>query len=209
MKFDNELKKALTQLPAAEKDKLILRLLKHDLGLANELYFKLVSTETPEEARKDIIQSMELRLDRATKYFYSPGYFLMDMREISGIINEHVRITKDKFGEVYLNLKLLVDTLRGNNGNIIKSSKDGAHTFCCYLTNKAFKILLSINKMDEDYYLEFRDDLVLLGNLINENKLLLDYANANGFNVDWLLQGSTPANIDKIYKQKREAGFLK
>jgi hypothetical protein len=209
MKFDNELKKALAQLPAAEKDKLILRLLKHDPDLANQLYFKLVSTETPEEARKDIVRSMDLILAYATRRFYSPGYLLMDVREISGMITEHVRITKDKFGEVSLNLKLMVGVLRENNANIIKSSREGAHTFCAWAINKAFKILVSINKMDEDYYIEFKKDLVLLGNLISENKLLLDYANANGFDVDWLQQSATPANTDKIYKQKREAGFLK
>ncbi len=209
MKFDNALKKALAQLSAAEKDKLILRLLKHDLDLATQLYFELVSTETPDQARKEAIRLMELMLARATKLFYSPGYFLMDIREISGMITTHVKITKDKFGEVYLNLKLLVDALKENNKNILDFNKDQAHTFCAYVINKAFKILISINKMNEDYYLEFGKDLVVLGNLIIGNKHLLNYANANGFDVNWLLLGSTPDNIDEIFKQKKEAGFLK
>lgn len=46
MKFDPEFKKALSQLPSGEKDKLILRLLKHDLTLANRLAFELLSADS-------------------------------------------------------------------------------------------------------------------------------------------------------------------
>ena len=47
--FENDFKKAIQNLPSQEKDKLILRLLKWDLALANRLYFELVDTDTAED----------------------------------------------------------------------------------------------------------------------------------------------------------------
>jgi hypothetical protein len=43
---DIDFKIALQELPEKEKDKLILRLLRRDLDLAEKLYFELVDTDT-------------------------------------------------------------------------------------------------------------------------------------------------------------------
>ena len=51
--FSKEFKKAIQELPNTEKDKLIFRLLKRDLDLANRLHFELVDTETVEEKRRE------------------------------------------------------------------------------------------------------------------------------------------------------------
>lgn len=51
MKFDKKFKEAISHLESQEKDKLIFRLLKHDLNLANRLYFELLSTKTVDEKR--------------------------------------------------------------------------------------------------------------------------------------------------------------
>ena len=42
MKFSPEFKAAISDLPSAEKDKLIFRLLKKDENLANRIYFELL-----------------------------------------------------------------------------------------------------------------------------------------------------------------------
>ena len=52
MTFDPEFKKALQLLPEKEKDKLILRLLKRDLQLANRLQFELVETDSVQDKRE-------------------------------------------------------------------------------------------------------------------------------------------------------------
>ena len=44
---------------------------------------------------------------KAAKYYYSPGYLLLELRSISGRITQHVKTTKDKYGEVALNCLLL------------------------------------------------------------------------------------------------------
>jgi hypothetical protein len=54
MVFEKEFKEALLDLPIKEKDKLLLRLLKRDVPLANQLYFELVSTQTVEERRAEL-----------------------------------------------------------------------------------------------------------------------------------------------------------
>jgi len=107
MKLPDELKEAIKQLPSKEKDKLILRLLKKDLALANRFLFELVSNEGIDESRKRVESVLQKRIDRATLHYNSPGYLHMDVREMSGIINEHVLITKDRYGEAYLNLWMI------------------------------------------------------------------------------------------------------
>ena len=51
MKFDDDFKREIANLPYKEKDKLILRLLKKDYILANRLYFELISTDSIQDRR--------------------------------------------------------------------------------------------------------------------------------------------------------------
>ena len=100
--FNKEFKTAIHNLSDLEKDKLILRLLRKDLALANRLYFELVDTETVEQKREQLAKIISKKIKHANERFYSVGYLLMDIRYISGDINEHVKITKDKFGEIVM-----------------------------------------------------------------------------------------------------------
>ena len=105
--ISKELKKAIQELPSSEKDKLIFRLLKKDLDLTNRLHFELVDTETVEDKRNSFEKVMLKKINHFTERFYSVGYLLQDTRYVSGDISAHVKITKDKFGEISLNLKML------------------------------------------------------------------------------------------------------
>jgi hypothetical protein len=107
MKFEPEFKKALQSLPEDAKDKLILRLLKHDVLLANKLRFELIDTENAQDKRLQLEKRMNDRIRIATENYHSPAYLLMDIRSIVSDINEHVAITKDKYGEISLNCLLL------------------------------------------------------------------------------------------------------
>lgn len=95
MKLPQELKKAISNLPSKEKDKLIYRLLKYDLDLANRLLFELVSQDTVEDRRIALKKELEGYIDRTTN-FYSPGYLNMDIREMSGIINIRTRTDNER-----------------------------------------------------------------------------------------------------------------
>ncbi len=209
MAFDPEFKKALQLLPDSEKDKLILRLLKRDLNLASKLRFELVDTESVQDKREQLKNRIIRRIQLATDRYYSVGYLLMDIRDISGEINQHVAITKDKFGEISLNCLMLQQMLELNNERIGAEKYGKAYTLCIYIIARIFKILMLIQKQHEDLHLEFNDDIATLGKLIGNNHHLMKTANLNGLNVNWLIEFNIPNNIADIYKTLRENGRLK
>lgn len=209
MTLPNELKEAISQLTSKDKDKLIFRLLKKDLVLANQLLFELVSDENVEEKRRQVKERLNKRIELATTNFYSTGYLHMDVRDMSGIITEHVKITKDKYGEAYLNLWMITEVLERNKENILSVSIGKTEKFCVAVIARTFKILLLINKLHEDYRVEFEDDLMKLGRLIGENKYLMKFSIYNGFDVNWLLTAEFPENIDQIHKDVRDRGYLR
>lgn len=208
MTFDKEFKEAISHLPSKEKDKLILRLLKKDISLANRLYFELVDTRDVDEKRLDIEKRVKNRIERFSKYESSPGYLMMNMREISGEITDHVKISKDKFGEVSLNLLMLNQTLAIHNKRILEATPGKARKCCTYIIARAFKILILINKLHEDHLLDFRNELERLGQFISENDYLMKTAIQNGLDVNWLLQSDIPEDIAQIHKDIRSQGYL-
>ncbi len=209
MTFDPEFKKALQLLSDKEKDKLILRLLKHDLNLANRLRFELVDTNSVQDKREQVRNRIVKRIQLFTKCYYSPGYLLMDVREISGEINEHVSITKDKIGEISLNCLMLRHLLELNSERIDAEKIGKAHTLCIYIVARVFKILMLIQKQHEDLHLEFSEDIEAIGKLIGHNHNLMKTAIHNDLDVNWLIQFTIPINIADIYKDLRENGFLR
>ncbi len=209
MTIDPEFKKALQNLPVAEKDKLILRLLKHNLNLANRLRFELVDTETMEEKRESLQNELAKSTRIATEHYYSPGYLLMDLRGMSGMINEHVAITKDKYGEISLTCFMLKNILQLNNDRIAAENFGKAYTFCIYIIAKMFKMLLLIQKQHEDLHFEYREDIEAIGHLFGNNHHLMKVAINNGLDVNWLVRFEIPYNIAAIHKDLRSRGFLK
>ncbi len=209
MLFDTEFKKALQNLTNIEKDKLILRLLKHDMVLANRLHFELIDTDSVIDKRSQLEASIIKKIERVSVSYFSPGYLLMDARYISGDINNHVSITKDKYGEISLNCLLLLKLLQLNNDRIASDKYGKAYTLCIYIIAKVFKILLLIQKQHEDLHIDFKEDIITLGKLIGQNPNLMQSAIYNGLDVNWLIQFNIPENINEIYKNIREKGLLR
>lgn len=210
MTFPKEFKEALSHLPSAEKDKLILRLLKKDIVLANRLLFELVNTDTVEEQRKKVEQRILSQVGKYDEQHFAVSYLNWDVRDFSGFINEHVSITKDKFGEAYLNLRMINEVLKHNNNFILNSRPPKKRTkFCVAVIARAFKILLLIKKLDNDYFIEFEEELKQFGEHITENTYLFKEAINNGFDVNWLLNAKIPKDIVAIHKAVRANGFLR
>ncbi len=209
MQFDKEFKIAISELPTIEKDRLLLRLLKKDLTLANRLYFELVSAHTVEERRLIVEQKVIETVSRASERFYSAGYLMMDMRYLSGDITEHVKTTKDKFGEASLNLLMVIEVLRLNNTKLKFLPDSKVYKLYIYIIAKAFKILTLINALHDDFRIEFETHLHTLGELIASNNYLMKTAIFNGFDVNWLISADIPENITAIHKEIRQQGFLK
>jgi hypothetical protein len=208
MEFDKEFKQALHYLPAKEKDKLVMRLLRKDQVLAKRMYFELVSSKSKEELRDEMGKTVCDRVGIMTDNYYSPGYLMMDLRSLSGEITSHVKTTKDKYGEASLNLLMLNEALYRNNKNIENAVPQRTYKYCSYIIARTFKILMLITELHEDYQIEFEQNIIKLGEYIGGSDLLMRTAISNGLDVNWLLHYTIPHDIKDIYKNLRNQGFL-
>ena len=209
MKFDDEFKKAIANLPPTEKDKLILRLLKKDYILANRLYFELVSADSVQDRRLVKEERIKSYLERFSKTNRVPDSALSDMRTISAEITEHVRITKDKYGEASLNLLMLNESLKLNQAILSKATPNRAHKYNVYVIARAYKILTLIIKLHEDFHIEFEDGLEELSDNIANNHYLMKTAIYSGFDVNWLRNFEIPEDINERLKKARSLGLLR
>lgn len=186
-KLSEELKKAISLLPAKEKDKLLFRLVPKDESLVARLEFELLEgTGTADERREALREELEMALKRAVETFYSPGYLLLDLRAFSGAINRHVKATKDKYGEVALNLLLLNYPLRHLKDELSGFSPGRALTFNKYVVKRAAKILKLLERQHEDVLLDFEEGLHELGAHIRQSPQLMRMAKAEGLDVGGL-----------------------
>jgi hypothetical protein len=155
MALPDQLKKAIIQMPVKEKDKLLLRLITKDKTLADRLHFELIEdSSTIMERREDIMATI-----RRTSTFNqnTPGWILMDMRNLSGDIAYHVKVTKDKTGGIELNIFLL-NTFLGKYRDILKTYSSRADTCALYIAKKALTIVNALKKLDEDYRADYLKD---------------------------------------------------
>jgi hypothetical protein len=132
------------------------------------------------------------------------------LRDLSGEINEHVKITSDKIGESVLNLLMLNEVLNGASNRIAQEKPAKSLTFCTYVIARAFRTLIQIKSLDEDWLIDFEDGLKELGKRIGGNAVLMKTAIYNGLDVNWLLRpDKIPDDIAEIHKNLRAQGFLK
>lgn len=206
---DIDFKKALQELPEKEKDKLILRLLRRDMDLAEKLYFELVETDTVEDKRQIMETVISNDIKRFSENYQALDFIAIEMRRISGKISHHVKITKDKFGEISLNLQMLNEVIEQNSFSLSHSKPQKSIKFYNYVIIRAFKILLLIQALHEDFLLDFKDDLNRLGANFSNNKMLLKTANYNSLDINWILDAEIPENLLQIHKEIKASGFLK
>lgn len=209
MQFSKEFKEALSYLPGKEKDKLIIRLLRKDINLANRLFFELVDTSTVDEKRSLLENRVKQQVQYFSERYYSPGYLMMDLRYLSGEITEHVRITKDKFGEITLNLLMLNNVLDLAFDKTASAPPSKQRKLILYIIARAFKLLLLIQKVHEDYRLDFNPQVVQLGKSIAKRSVLMKTAIHHGLDVNWLIGFDIPEDIAEIHKDLRQRGYLK
>lgn len=209
MKFEQDFKDALAQLPNKEKDKLILRLLKKDISLANQLYFQLLDTRSVEELRNNVEQKIEEFFHYRSNNFYSPGILMMYVRDVSGAITEHVSTTKDKFGEPYLNCVMLISALQNNSANLIQCSKGDTFKFNTYVIARIFKILTQVRALHEDLRYDFQELFEKLITEMIQLPTLMDATIYHGLDMNWINYQEIPENIVAIQKELRQRGYLK
>ena len=208
MEYSKEFKAALSNFSAIEKDRLIFRLLKKDKLLSKKLYFELIDTETTDQKRTQMEEQIEERVLLASKYIGNPKYFLVLIRKISAEITEHVKITTDKFGDIYLQL-FLVNQILENNDKFNHQRFDNIYKLYIYLINKLLKAIISIKKIDEDYWMELNEILESIETKIHENRYFEKLCINNSFDFVWLTIDKIPDHLDLMVKDIKSQGFLK
>lgn len=208
MEYSKEFKQALSEFSSKEKDKLIFRLLKKDKLLSKKLYFELIDEETTDDKRNTMEENIRERILEISKYIGNQKYFLVLIRKLSAEITEHVKVTTDKFGDVSLNLFLINEILE-HNEKLGQQRFDNVYKLYIYLINKIFKALTLIQKLDEDYWMEFDELLENLNNKIDNNIYLSKLCVNNGLYFNWLKCGNIPDHFELIVKSIKSEGFLR
>ncbi len=155
-KIPKELQIAILNQSTEEKDKLLLKLISKNDLLINQLHFQLLGSDTTQKEAKDFIKS---RIDKVSRMYHeSPGWMMMDMRELNGRITDYVKITKDKNGEIELTLYLL-NTFFDNQYPLLEFSDKRTDTIEQYIIRRTEFVLSKLKKIHEDYHIEFEEEV--------------------------------------------------
>jgi hypothetical protein len=150
----------LQTLTVEQKDKLLLKLFRKDPMLVEKLAFEFFQTDDDlPKRRRDIEHKIDAYLSEKYIHWDTPGELMMEMRSINGRITEHVKITKDKFGEVFLTA-LMLNTAFGRFGDMLNNKIGRADTFAEYVVKKAENML----KIYEKLPFEQRNELHIIVN---------------------------------------------
>lgn len=156
MPLDPDLKKAIVRMPGVEKDKLLLRLVAKDTTLTEKLQFELVEHGQTIDERRELIRQFIRRT--ADLKQDTPGWVMMDMRTVSGYISRHLKVTKDKYGEVDLMLYML-NTFYDHNAHLLQKYNTRSDKAADYIAKRTDQVLKKALKLDPDYHIEFADGI--------------------------------------------------
>ena len=155
-KIPKELEKAILSLPIKDKDKLLMKLVAKSELLIQQLNFQLLEDESDLKEKREKIKSSILRVSKM--YHDTAGWMMMDMRDLNGRITNHVKVTKDKYGEVELTLYLL-NTFFDNQLAHLEHYSGKTDTISLYMVRRTEFILNKLPKLHEDYYVEFEREI--------------------------------------------------
>ena len=156
MALDTDLKKAIVRMPSVEKDKLLLRLITKDAVLTERLQFELVEEGRTVDERRGLIRDF---IDRSARlHADTPGWLMMDMRTVSGYVTRHLKVTKDKYGEVELMLYML-NTFYDHNAHLLQKYNSRSDKAAEYIAKRTDQVLKKAIKLEPDYYVEFANEI--------------------------------------------------
>jgi hypothetical protein len=154
-KISPELEKAILDLPAKEKNKLLLRLIAKSELLIDQLQFRLLEGSAADiDYRVDSIREefvIMAGIFGASNGRQTLGFF----KNISAKINYHKKVTADKLSELRLIIEMLTFTVAkyplilGNDGSIF------AEKFRVLFVKKTIAAIKLLKAVHEDYHIEF------------------------------------------------------
>jgi hypothetical protein len=170
--IDKELEQAILTLPVKEKDKMLLRLIAKNKILVEQLHYKLL---------EDPVLDLQFRFDNAKDlikdYSKSPtankiNVLMQNLRIASAQITHFKKITGDKLGEIKLIIFFLVMFYDKNQYFFLHSDYNYYwEKLFVYFIKKLSSVLKMIDKVHEDYFIEFESDLNYLLENVHKGNL--------------------------------------
>jgi len=161
-----ELKRAILDLPQAEKDKLLVRLINKDRMLIKQLHFQLLEDEGDlDERTAALFDKLQQLIERAAGYIPNVNHarnadnLMGELKYGSGLINEHATVTKDKMSEVRLRLLLVSQSFTRFDQLFEQHLYQRNDRLLNYQAGRMKYILGKYNKLHEDLQFEYRDEL--------------------------------------------------
>ena len=179
--LEPDLRKAIVHLSGVEKDKLLLRLIAKDATLTEKLQFELVERGQTIDERRELIRDFIRRT--AALNADSAGWLMMDMRTVSGYISRHLKVTKDKYGEVELGLYML-NTFYDHNAHLLQKYNSRSDKCAEYIAKRTDQVLKKALKLDPDYHIEFASEINKLLRWVHSNAPA-HYARQLGLPAEW------------------------
>ncbi|MCI0920566.1 hypothetical protein [Sphingobacterium rhinopitheci] len=175
---DPELKEAVLNLSPREKDKLLIRLISKDKMLMKQLHFQLLEDEDDLSRRIESLReklnemSNPNRSDIKNSAVYSNYKGLTSLiRQQSGLINEHEKITKDKFSEVEFRLLILENAFKTYPILFEKSYIAISDKLHRYVIARLKATLTKYDKLHEDLQFDLQESYNYITGFAAENDL--------------------------------------
>ncbi|QHL87811.1 hypothetical protein GU926_10370 [Nibribacter ruber] len=154
--LEKTLRRAVVELPASRKDKLLLQLLSGNPILQEQMAFELLEGEDAMATRRAALQA---HIQTHTKgFYYNASELLICLRQVCPLLAHHVKITDDLEGEIWLLLQLLQETLTYQKEHLHTLS--GANeALGQFLAKRAEEVVQKLAKLHEDLHVEFEDEV--------------------------------------------------
>ncbi len=153
-----ELKQAVLSLSAKEKDKLLVRLISKDKMLMKQLHFQLLEDESDLERRIDLLRNQLNGLFEQAKI---SNYLDLNrlIKSASGMVNEHEKVTKDKYSELEFRLLILKNSIAQYPSLFENSYYSSSEKLRKYIAGRIKHAISKYMKLHEDLQFEFREEL--------------------------------------------------
>jgi hypothetical protein len=192
-----ELKAAITKLVPKEKDKLLFRLIALKPELAAQLeYLLLEGGNTQDERRDDVRNMLESNLDAGT--FSRPIHLYYTLRGLSAEITKHVKTTKDKYGDVWLNLFMINKSVERFGDACAQLKAVDQNIVNEYMVQRLKRVLKQMVALDSEYHVDFKRMRNQLGEALNKNPHFVQAASLNELNMDWLLTTDFTPDLTRL-----------
>ena len=174
-----ELKISILDLPTKEKDKLLLRLINKDETLVEHLHFQLLEDESDLQDRVKIIyEKIDLQFKKSNhlinqiNIIRSHRQLLLTLKTLSGIVNYHVQITKDKVSEFELRKYILQESFTRYSYLFNKyTTGENAEKLFKYQAGRLKLIQSIFDKFHEDLKYDYENEIQQLNDFLKETPL--------------------------------------